>query len=117
MTEPIEEAPTRRIATINLAGHEFTVKELTDVQIMHLGRHARILVSDRVSNEAKMEASDRMLSILHNCVDPEQLPFLVGLEEEGAVTLQGLTAMARAFQANDEPQPVVRRRGRPRKSA
>jgi|SRR5262245_4719431 len=118
MTNP--EGPTeRRIATVTLAGHEFSIRELTDVQIMHLNRHARILARDGVASEAKSESADRMFTILHNQVsDPEQLEFLVGLEENGDVTLRDLIVFATRFAKEDsEPPAVVRRRGRPRKSA
>lgn len=117
MTEPIEDAPReRRTLPVTLGGHEFIVKQLTDVQAMHLARHARLLTREDVSGEAKLEAADRMFSIIHSCVDPEQVPFLIGLEESGEVELRDLVIFAKAFQ-EEAPQPVVRRRGRPRKSA
>ena len=102
---------------VTLAGHEFFIKEMTDVQAMHLARHARLLTRGDVSGEAKAEAAERMFDIIHSRVlDPEQLTFLIGLEEAGEVDLRALTVFASIFQEN-APQPVVRRRGRPRKSA
>lgn len=102
---------------VTLGGHEFMVKKLTDVQLMHLARHARILTLDNVGYEAKLEAMDRMFLILHSVIpDPEQVQFLVGLEEAGKVDLGELTAIARIFMEAQQQTPVVRRRGRPRKS-
>jgi hypothetical protein len=117
MTNP-EVPAERRVGTVPIVGHEFTVKELTDTQIMHLNRHARILGRDNVAADAKSESADRMFTILHNCVvDPEQLEFLIGLEENGDVTLRDLMVFATHFRTSkDETPAVVRRRGRPRKS-
>jgi hypothetical protein len=114
MTNPDE----RRLLPVTLAGHEFTIKELTDVQIMHLNRHARILSREGTTGEARSEAADRMFTILHNCVaDPADLDFLVGLEENGDVTLRDLVAFVNVSNRQEaEPPAVVRRRGRPRKS-
>lgn len=119
MTESIEEAPQgRRTVPVTLGGHEFLVKELTDVQTMHLARHARILMREDASGEVKLEAAERMFMIIHSCVDPENLSFLIGLEESGEVTLSDLTVFAKASHtAQTQAQPVVRRRGRPRKSS
>jgi|KBSMisStaDraftv2_1062788.scaffolds.fasta_scaffold494423_2 hypothetical protein len=119
MTQP-EDRAERRTTTVPIAGHEFLIKELTDVQVMHLNRFARILAADNVAFDAKSEAMDRMFSIVHNCVvEAEQLQFLMSLEEEGEVTLRDLVIFAKAF--NEKPETaepaVVRRRGRPRKSA
>lgn len=118
MTQP-EDRAERRTTTVPIGGHEFLIKELTDVQVMHLNRYARILASDNVAFDAKSEAMDKMFSIVHNCVaEAEQLQFLIGLEEEGEVTLRDLVIFAKAF--NEKPETteptVVRRRGRPRKS-
>jgi hypothetical protein len=119
MTQP-EDRAERRVAPVTIAGHEFLIKELTDVQVMHLNRFARILAADNVAFDAKSEAMDRMFSIVHSCVvEADQLQFLMGLEENGDVTLRDLVIFAKAFNepaATAEPT-VVRRRGRPRKSA
>ena len=115
MTEPITETPPAPQA-ITLAGHTFSVRSMTDVQLMHIARHARILSREGVSGEVKLEAAERIFHIVHSCVDPEQLEFLVGLEEDGKITLSDLTAFAKA-PSQDQSQPVVRRRGRPRKSS
>ncbi len=119
MTEP-QDRTERRTTTVPIGGHEFLIKELTDVQIMHLNRYARILAADNVAFDAKSEAMDRMFTIVHNCVmEADQLQFLIGLEENGDVTLRDLVVFAKAFNEKSETtEPtVVRRRGRPRKSA
>jgi hypothetical protein len=118
MTEP-QDRTERRTTTVPIGGHEFLIKELTDVQIMHLNRYARILAADNVAFDAKSEAMDRMFTIVHNCVmEADQLQFLIGLEENGDVTLRDLVVFAKAFTEPAAAEPtVVRRRGRPRKSA
>jgi hypothetical protein len=119
MTSP-EDRPERRTKTIPIAGHQFLVKELTDTQIMHLNRYARILSGENVATDMKSEAMDRMFTIVHSCfADPEQLQFLIGLEEAGDVRLRDLTVLATAnFSEEEASAPVVvRRRGRPRKSS
>ena len=121
MTDPFADEPTeRRIATVPLAGHEFQVRELDELQIMHLGRYAKILARDGVPNMDKIDASDRMLKILHSAVrDEAERDKLIELEEAGDVTLRDLISFSRAFRQQDEQAApaVVRRRGRPRKSA
>lgn len=118
MTQP-EEEEVPRTATVTLGGHEFQVKNFTDVQLLHINRHARILAQESIAWDARSESMNRMFGIIHSrLLDSEQLQFLIGLEEDGEVTLRDLLVIARKFQ---EPEPdaapvVVRRRGRPRKS-
>jgi hypothetical protein len=113
-----DEATEPRVLTVTLAGHEFQIKELTELQVMLLARCARLLSKDNVGWDAKSEAMDRMFNILHSrLVNQEQLSFLEGLEEQGDVSLRDLQEFVKAFNVQDKPaEPVVRRRGRPRKS-
>lgn len=120
MTEPIEEEPrARRVKTVPLGGEMFTVTEFTEAQLLHMGRYARILSRDDVANEHKFDAMEKMFNVIHKCVDASQLPRLIELEEDGVINLRDLTAFANAFRGDPDsnPAPVVRRRGRPRKSA
>ena len=118
MTQP--ENSDNRVATVTLGGHEFQVKNFTDTQLLHINRHARILAGENIAWDAKSESMNRMFSIIHSrLLDSEQLQFLVGLEEDGEVTLTDLLAIAKAFrEGGEEDKPVVvrRGRGRPRKS-
>lgn len=115
-----EEEP-RRTAVVPLGGENFTIRQLTDAQAMHLGRYAQILISDNVERDPKLQAMNRMLAILHSAlVDQGQLERLIEMEEEGKVTLKELLVFDRKFREEEEAAAapvVVRRRGRPRKSA
>jgi hypothetical protein len=118
MTEPDTEE--RRITTVPLAGHEFQIRELDGLQMMHLGRYAKILMRDDLTGMQKVDAADRMLRILNSSVlDESEREKLIEMEESGDVTLKDLIAFSRKFREMDEPQVAVvtRRRGRPRKSA
>jgi hypothetical protein len=116
MTQPIEDAPTRRTGSVLLGGTDFLVRELTETQVMHLARHARILMRTDIGADVKLESVDRMFHILHTCVEETQLPQLIALEESGEVSLRDLTGVAKHFKDDEAEKPVVRRRGRPRKS-
>jgi len=121
MTQPVEDETPRRTGTVTLAGEQFQALELVDAQLMHLGRYARILTKDDVARDLKFDAMERMLKILHSCVpDPKDKDRIIELEEEGKVSLRDMLAFARNFGAGEveaAPVTVVRRRGRPRKSA
>lgn len=120
MTFPLPEDEPQRIAVVTLGGEEFKVRQLTDAQGMHLGRYAQILISDNVDRDAKLKAMSRMLAILHSAlIDQGQVERLIELEEEGKVSLRDLLIFDKTFTDQEsEPAPtVVRRRGRPRKSA
>jgi len=113
----------RRTATITLAGLQLEIKELVDVQLMHLARYARILMRDGVPRGQKFEAMEQMLNILHKCVvDPQQLQELLDLEYAGEVTMKDMLVFGRHFVDQDRqaaataPPAVAKRRGRPRKS-
>ena len=123
MTEP--DAPEeRRFTTVPLGGHDFVVRELDGLQLMHLGRYAKILVRDDVNGLDKAGAAERMLRILNSSVlDESEREKLIEMQEVGDVTLSDLISFSRKFREMDEAQAkaaapvVVRRRGRPRKSA
>ncbi len=111
----------RRTATVPLAGTDYEVKELTDAQIMHMGRYARILMRDGIATMDKLEAMDKMFEIVHSVIlDQSLVEALIKQEEKGEVELTDLIAFSRVFTGNPEEAPpavVKRPRGRPRKAA
>lgn len=109
---PAMTEPTRKTATINLNGREVTVLELTDAQMMHLGRHARILQSAAIDKDAKMESMERMSRILDSIVAEGDREYVVGLQEAGELTLVQMVEFVKAFSAKKAPAKVTRGRAK-----
>lgn len=111
MTEPLSPPdPGRRTQVVDIKGHSIVVRELMDLQIVHIMRYARILQSPNVSTDDKMEAVDQMLTILHNAVVQESdLAILVEAEKRGDVTISDMLGFLNGFQSDVPAKPVVRR--------
>lgn len=97
----------RETRLVPVGGRNIAVRELTETQILHLMRHAKILASD-VENELKMDSMDRMLKILNSVViQDDDRNWLVEAQESGEVNMKDMLGWVRAFQ--DEKKPTVRR--------
>jgi hypothetical protein len=110
MTEPTPDEVARKTQIVSVGGRSIVIRELTELQMMHLGRYANILQHGDVATNAKLEAVEKMLNILHACVANEQdRALLVAAEEAGEVSLTDLVSFVKTSQAEEEPKPAVRR--------
>ena len=100
--------------TVTLGGRQVTVKKLGDLQLVHLMRFAKILQSDSVAVEQKMDIIPKMLDVVHSLlVNPEELEALTDMELAGELNISDYLEVVSAFQ--DAPAKPTVRRGRPRK--
>lgn len=112
MTEPVTNE-----RTVPIKGRDVAVRRLTDAQMTHLLRHAKILQKEDISKEVKVESLERVFVILHTVVlRQEDQDYLTEQEELGKVELDDLKAFITAFQdqGTEEEKPKARR-GRPPK--
>jgi len=110
MTEPTPDEAGRKTQIVSVGGRSIVIRELTELQMMHLGRYANILQREDIATAVKLEAVEKMLNILHACVANEKdRELLVAAEEAGEVTLSDLVAFVKSSQAEEEPKPAVRR--------
>lgn len=106
--------PTRKSAVVPIHGRDVTVMELTDAQLLHLGRHARILQATGVAQAVKEESMERMARILDSIVIEDDRPYVIGLQEEGKLTLMQMVEFVKAFSAK---APAKVTRGRAKRTA
>jgi hypothetical protein len=98
----------RETRVVPVAGRSIVVRMLTDTQMLHLMRHAKILSSDSVETAGKLESMDRMLTILNSVVVQEtDKAWLVKAQESGEVDIKDMVGWVNAFKA--ENKPIVRR--------
>lgn len=101
------EDPGRETRLVPVAGRNIVVRQLTETQMLHLMRHAKILSAD-VENDLKLDSMDRMLKILNSvAVQDDDRNWLVEAQETGEVDIKDMLGWVRAFQ--DEKKPTVRR--------
>lgn len=109
---PAMTEPTRKSATLSLNGRDVTVMELTDAQMLHLSRHARILQSPTIDKDTKMESMERMGRILDSIVSEADRDYVVGLQETGELTLAQMVEFVKAFGPKKAPAKVTRGRAK-----
>lgn len=98
----------RETRVVPVSGRNIVVRQLTDTQMLHLMRHAKILSSDSVEVPAKLDSMDRMLTILNSVVVQEtDKDWLVQAQESGEVDIQDMVGWVNAFKA--DAKPTVRR--------
>ncbi len=103
------EDPGRETRVVPVSGRNIVVRQLTDTQMLHLMRHAKILASDAVENIVKIDSMDRMLKILNSVVvQDSDRDWLVEAQENGDVELSEMTGWVNAFKSESKA-PVVRR--------
>jgi len=79
--------------------------------MLHLMRHAKILSSDAVENDLKLDSMERMLKILNSVVVQDtDRDWLVEAQENGDIELSDMTGWVNAFKS--ESKAPVARRGR-----
>lgn len=108
MIPTMTEDQGRETRVVPVAGRNIVVRKLTDTQMLHLMRHAKILSSDAVENTIKLTSMDRMLVILNSVVVQEtDKTWLEEAQESGEVDIQEMVGWVNAF--NSEAKPAVRR--------
>jgi len=99
----------RETRVVPVAGRNIVVRMLTDTQMLHLMRHAKILSSDSVEIPGKLDSMDRMLTILNSVVVQEtDKDWLVQAQESGEVDIKDMVGWVNAFKSENKA-PVVRR--------
>ena len=100
--------------SVPLGGRQVLVRQLSDLQLVHLMRFAKILQSDGVAVEQKLDVIPKMMDVVHSIIQsPEDMEYLEGLELAGQLSINDYLEVVRAFQ--DAPAKPAVRRGRPRK--
>jgi hypothetical protein len=103
----------RETRVVPVAGRNIVVRQLTDAQMLHLMRHAKILASESMANDVKMESMDRMLKILNSVVvQDSDRDWLVEAQENGDVELAEMTGWVNAFRTTDKVTVVRRTRAK-----
>jgi hypothetical protein len=113
MTNPQDSGRETRVVPVK--GRSIVVRQLTDAQMFHVMRHARILQKADVAIPDKLDSVERMLSILSKMVvQQSDRDYLRQLEEDGEIELKDLMDFIKIFQ-DEEPAPEKPkvRRGRP----
>lgn len=106
--------PTNGGRTVPVGGRDIRIKNLTDLQMLHLLRHAKILEKDDIDKEQKLDSAERMFSILNTIVtDPGDRAYLTKIEEEGKIELKDLLVFINGQEDDSEPEKPKVRRGRP----
>lgn len=109
MTEPTPQDAGRRTSIVAIGDKTIVIREMTDLQMMHMARYARILQREDVPTMEKLDASNLMLKILHSCVaNDADRQILVQAEEAGEVTLADLVSFVKTPEPEDV-KPAVRR--------
>jgi len=102
--------------SVPVGGRDIHIKTLTDLQMLHLLRHAKILEKEDIDMEQKVDSADRMFAILNTVVtNPEDRAYLTRMEEEGKIELRDLLVFITGQDENSEPEKPKVRRGRPPK--
>lgn len=109
MTQPTPDTG-RKTQVVPIGDKTIVVREMTDLQMMHLARYANILQREDIDVGAKLDASTKMLGILHACVANDgDRQILTDAEEAGEVSLSDLVSFVKAFKDSEETKPAVRR--------
>jgi hypothetical protein len=112
MTQP--EDGGRKTQVVDVKGRPVVIRALTDLQMMHLLRHSKILQKEDIGLDAKADSAVRIFDIVQSTiVQPSDREYVTELEETGEITLTDLVAFIQAFQDEEAPKPAARaRRGR-----
>lgn len=105
------------VLPVPINGRNIMVRRLSDVQMAHMLRHARILQSDNVARGEKLDSFERLFRILHTVVveDADRV-YLTELEENGEIELKDLMPFISVFGAQEPEEKPKARRGRPPKN-
>lgn len=110
MTQSTPEDAGRKTQVVVVGSKTIVIRELVDLQMMHLMRYANILQRDDVAVSDKLDAMTRMLNILNSCaVNDEDRAILTEAEESGEISLADMVSFVKAFQEPEDAKPVVRR--------
>jgi hypothetical protein len=109
MTTP--EDPGKETRIVDVKGRNIVVRQLTDAQLLLLGREARLAAKDDVEQTRRLAGVGRIFDILESAVvQEEDREYLLDLTVQGDLHLSDLMSFITVF---GEPQSKPRvRRGR-----
>lgn len=108
MIRAMTEDQGRETRVVPVGGRNIVVRQLTDTQMLHLMRHAKILAADGVDQGVKLDSMDRMLTILNSVVvQADDKKWLEEAQETGEVDIKEMVGWVNAFKS--ETKPTVRR--------
>ena len=110
MTQATPEDTGRKTQVVTVGSKTIVIRELVDLQMMHLMRYANILQRDDIAVSDKLDAMARMIAILNSCaVNDEDRRILAEAEETGEISLADMVSFIKAFQEPEDTKPTVRR--------
>jgi hypothetical protein len=106
MTTP--EDPGKDTRIVDVRGRNIVVRQLTDAQLLLLGREARVGSKEDTDPQRRLAAIGRVFDILESSViQEEDREYLLDLTVSGDLMLQDMLSFINAFA--DEDKPKVRR--------
>lgn len=106
MTNP---DPGKETRLVEVRGRNIVVRELTDAQLLLLGREARLAMNTATDNTRRMTCVARIFDILESAiVQEEDREHVLDLTIAGDLKLADLLGFISAFQ-DEEAKPRVRR--------
>lgn len=107
MTTP--EDPGKETKIVDVKGRHVVVRQLTDAQLLLLGREARLASKEETDPGRRMSGIARVFDILESAVvQEEDREYLMDLTVQGDLELKDLMDFITAF-GSDEEKPKVRR--------
>jgi hypothetical protein len=107
MTHPDDPGKETRI--VDVKGRNIVVRQLTDAQLLLLGREARLAAKNETEGERRLAAVGRIFDILESVViQEEDRDYLMDLTVKGDLELKDLMDFVTAFGEPDQ-KPKVRR--------
>jgi hypothetical protein len=107
MTTP--EDPGKETKLVDVKGRNIVVRQLTDAQLLLLGREARLASKENTDPNRKLSGIARVFDILESAVvQEEDREYLMDLTVQGDLELKDLMDFITVF-GSDEEKPKVRR--------
>lgn len=95
-------------------GREVKIQQLTETQMLLIGREAKILQSPDVDTSRKLDGIDRMFMILETAVvEAEDRKYMENLMMTGELGINELINFVTVFGEGADETPKVRRGSRP----
>lgn len=105
--------PGRQTQIVPVCGRNIVIKKLTDIQMSLLLRGSRILASDHVDNDQKLEMMEQMFQILDSVVVQDaDKKWVLEQQIKGNLELKDMTSWVTVFGDEGEDakkKPTVRR--------
>lgn len=107
MTTP--EDPGKETRLVDIKGRNIVVRQLTDAQLLLLGREARLAAKEDVEQHRRLAGVSRIFDILESAVVQEDdREYLLDLTVQGELQLSDLMGFITVF-GEEKPKPKVRR--------